>query len=345
MSDQKHHKLAPFDLHIHFEGAFAFVVETANSDTSDDAPITGVKVYGSNCDHLHAVTINEIHGAKTEEQATYMLENYWHCIDPKWSTSGQGGDAPSGMQLGDLKAKLKDTSPVLRNTRPVSGGWTIAMNLPVGPQGWNSYGLVNTENCFGGRDGGMIPASVATIQEIVYFDVLTYEFHGACFEPAPKTCPATNQVEGKRHRIDIHITSEMPNVIPTQPHQSRAVASMSSMLGLDLVFQKALPTSTAKGNHIIDTAHTAVGRGDKRSWNDSVTLGSSRQVNQVTAWMTFGNQMFYVCVLKKMYVVDTLPFCGPAPVLCCRFSRRSRSPHNFRMIRIAGRSMPNGNVH
>jgi hypothetical protein len=224
MSEQA--AVTPFDLRIHFEGAFVFSLQTANNASSDTTPLTGVQVYAPTCEHLHAATVNK--------GSMYMLENYWHCIDPVY----EAGTTATPITLGDVKKKLSSNTPMVPGNRPVGSGWTLAVNLPIPPNDWESDLEVSTTDpdskqpCFSGMSANIIPASVATEQIVIYKQITSVAFHGACF--APNFTPVNGVV-------DLVISSEMPDVIPTIPHQSRAISAMASLLGIDLVFQHPLP--------------------------------------------------------------------------------------------------------
>jgi hypothetical protein len=217
----------PFDLHIHFTGAFVFSIQTESNSSSESAKLTSVHVYAPNCDHMHAATVNDGNA--------YMLENYWHCIEPDY-----GAATPAAaITLGQLKTNIAATTPCVPGNRPVGSGWTVAIALPAPPNDWQSNLPVSSVDpasnmpCFGGVDVRLIPSSVATEQVLIYKQVYsTTRFHGACFNP--ELIPVNGVV-------DLFITSELPSVIPTRQHQVRAVSSMAGLLGLDLTLQHPLP--------------------------------------------------------------------------------------------------------
>jgi hypothetical protein len=216
----------PFDLRIHFLGAFVFSIQTSGNSQDPNAVLTAVNVYAPTCDHMHAATFNQ--------GSPYMLENYWHCIEPDYGSA----KAAPGITLGQLKANIQGNTPWVPGNRPVGGSWSVAVALPFPPNDWQSVSPVSTTDpassapCFAGIDAKIVPASVATEQILIYKQVYSAsQFHGVCFQPD------FTPVNGV---VDLIITSEAP-IIPTVQHQVRAASAMAGLLGLDLTLQIPLP--------------------------------------------------------------------------------------------------------
>ncbi|MFT4113226.1 hypothetical protein [Silvibacterium sp.] len=219
VSSQASTPSTPFELHLHFEGAFIFSVKTESNSSDAGAKITGVDVYAPVCGHTNAATINS--------GSTYMLESYWHCIDPQYAS----GYTPAPLTLGDLKTSISANTPWLSANRPIMGGWDIAFTLPAPPEEWVCDQFVaNASASFTGQDVGLIPASVALDQVLIYKQVTGAKFHGACFNPA------FTPVDGV---VSLYLTSEVP-YIPTLQHERRAADAMARLVGLDWVLQTPL---------------------------------------------------------------------------------------------------------
>jgi hypothetical protein len=219
----------PFDLHIHFQGAFVFSVKTEGNSSDPAAKLAGIEVYVPACGHTHAATINT--------GGTYMLENYWHCIDPVYSAT----PAPEAMTLGQLHQKIGANTPWTPGNRPIAGGWEVAFALPKPPNDWQCDLLVpGAASCFSGNDAGIIPASAAIEQILIYKQVLpTSKFHGACFP--------VNLIATEGRVVDLYLTSESP-YIPTRQHERRAVDAVAKLLGLDLMLETPLgPANVPSG--------------------------------------------------------------------------------------------------
>lgn len=218
----------PFDLHLHFAGPFVFSLKT---DPSSPDKLTGVEIYGPACGgHTHAATINT--------GSSYMLESHWHCIHPAFASTTR----PAPLTVSQLKTNVGANTPWVAANRPVKGGWEVAFSLPVPPDDWGCdlFVPVSKGTTFSGNDAGVIPTSVAIEHVLVYKQVLsTTQFQGACF---PVTLTPVNGI------VDIHITAENPDVIPTKQHERRAISAIAALLGLDLVLEVPLgPSSPPAG--------------------------------------------------------------------------------------------------
>lgn len=213
----------PFDLHLHFAGPFVFSLKT---DPSSPDKLTGVDIYGPACGgHTHTATINT--------GSSYMLESHWHSIYPAFGS----GTRPAPLTVSQLKANVGANTPWVPDTRPVKGGWEVAFSLPIPPDDWQCDLLVPVTKgtTFSGNDAGVVPAQVAIEHILVYKQVLpTTQFQGACFPVA------FTPVGGI---VDLHITSENPDVIPTKQHERRAIGAIATLLGLDLVLEVPLGPS------------------------------------------------------------------------------------------------------
>ncbi|GGH05488.1 hypothetical protein [Silvibacterium dinghuense] len=216
--------VTPFELHLHFEGAFIFSVKTEGNSSDPGAKITGVDIYAPVCGHTNSATINS--------GSTYMLESYWHCIDPVFAE----GYAPSPITLGALKTNIAANTPMVPGNRPIKGGWDIAFTLPVPPEDWACDEFVaNAPASFTGQDLGLIPASVALDQVLIYKNVTGANFHGACF---PADFAPVNGV------ASLYLNSEVP-YIPTLQHERRATDAIAQLVGLDWVLQTPLGAASA----------------------------------------------------------------------------------------------------
>ena len=214
----------PFDLYVHFQGTFVLSVATAANSSDPAAELTGVEVYTPACEHTNAVTINA--------GSTYMLESYWHCIDPLYS----GGHTP--ITLGQLQKNIGVNTPWAANNRPMGPAWDIAYKLPVAPDDWQCGILASATGpsgrCFSGNDASIVPDVVALEQILIYKQVSSVKFHGICF--AGDFTP----VNGATH---LYITSEVP-YIPTKQHERRAADAMAALLGLDMVLDYSIGATT-----------------------------------------------------------------------------------------------------
>jgi hypothetical protein len=164
-----------------------------------------------------------------------MLESHWHCIHPKFAS----GTRPAPLTVSQLKANVGVNTPLVPGTRPVKGGWEVAFALPIPPDDWQCELLVPVTKgtTFSGNDAGVVPAQVAIEQILIYKQVLpTTQFQGACFPVA------FTPVGGI---VDLHITAENPDVIPTKQHERRAISAIATLLGLDLVLEVPLGPSAA----------------------------------------------------------------------------------------------------
>src|ERR1700739_77491 len=215
----------PFDLKIHFQGAFIFSVQTERNSSDSGAKITGVQVYTPACEHTNAASING--------GSTYMLENYWHCIDPVY------GAAHTPLTLGQLEKNIGANTPWAASNRPMGSGWDIAYNLPIAPDDWQCGMLASASSpttgpSFSGNDAGIIAPVVALEPVLTYKQISSVRFHGAC-------CPADlTPVNGV---TDLVLTSEVP-FIPTKQHERRAADAMAALLGLDLVLDASIGAVT-----------------------------------------------------------------------------------------------------
>jgi hypothetical protein len=219
----------PFDLRIHFQGAFVFSVKTESGSSHPGATLASVEVYAPVCGHTNAATINS--------SGTYMLESYWHCIEPAYDPAS----TPSPITLGQVKANIGASSPWTSGNRPIAGSWDIAFRLPVPPEDWQCAQLVaGAAACFSGMDAGLIPSSVALEQVLTYKQVSSAKLHGACFNP---NFMPVNGV------VDLVLTSEIP-YIPTKQHQRRATDALAQLVGLDLSLESSLAPATPSSNAV-----------------------------------------------------------------------------------------------
>lgn len=223
VSTQASAPVTPFELHLHFEGAFIFSIKTENNSSDPNAKVTAVEVYAPKCGHSNAATINS--------GSTYMLESYWHCIDPVYPKAY----TPTPITLGEVKTNISAHTPMVSANRPIMGGWDIAFTLPVPPEDWACDQLVaNAKASFSGQDADTIPDSVALEQVLIYKNVTGANFHGFCF-PA-----AFLPVDGV---ASLYLTSEVP-YIPTLRHERQAADAMASLVGQDWVLQTPLGAAT-----------------------------------------------------------------------------------------------------
>ena len=89
-----------------------------------------------------------------------------------------------------------------------------------------------------GQDAGLIPNSVALEHVLIYKQVSSAEFHGACFEP---NFTPINGV------VDVLLTTEVP-YIPTKQHEWRAADALARLVGLDLTLESSLgPANVSSG--------------------------------------------------------------------------------------------------
>jgi hypothetical protein len=212
----------PYALNVRFEGAFIFSVQTEGNSTSPGAKVTGVDVYAPVCGHTNSATINT--------GSTYMLESYWHCIDPVYDPA----HTPAPITLGQLQKNIGANTPWTPGNRPIAQDWDIAFRLPV-PENWQCDSIVpGATACFSGSDAAIIPDSVALEHVLSYNQVTSVKFHGACF---PNDF---NPVGGV---TNLFLTSEVP-YIPTRQHERRAADAMAQLLGLDLLWETSLGTVT-----------------------------------------------------------------------------------------------------
>jgi hypothetical protein len=213
-----------YSFNVHFDGAFIFSLQTEGNSSSPDAKITGVDVYAPDCGHTNSATVNT--------GTTYMLESYWHCIDPVYDPAYQ----PVPITLGQVYKNIGANTPWTVGNRPIAPNWDIAFKLPVPPEKWICDFLVSgAPACFSGRDATLIPDTVALEHVISYNHVVSANFHGACFDPG------FNPVNGS---VDVYLTSEVPYT-PTTQHERRAADAMAQLLGLDLLWEHSLGTVTA----------------------------------------------------------------------------------------------------
>lgn len=215
----------PFDLRIHFEGAFVFSVKTEGNSSDPGAKLTGVEVFTPDCEHSNAAQING--------GGTYMLEGYWHCIDPAYPV------ARTPITLGQMQKNIGTNTPWTPGNRPIASSWGIAFSLPVPPDDWQCDLLASTSgagfsNCFSGNDANIIPAVVALEHILIYKQISSVNFHGPCF--ATDFTPVNGVT-------DLYITSEVP-YIPTRQHERRAADAMAGLLGLDLVLDYSIGSVT-----------------------------------------------------------------------------------------------------
>ncbi|MBB6147136.1 hypothetical protein HNQ77_005121 [Silvibacterium bohemicum] len=217
----------PFDLRIHFNGAFVFSIATEGNSSDANAKLTGVEIYTPVCEHSSGASING--------GATYMLEDYWHCIDPVYPA----GHVSAPLTLGQLQKNIGTNTPWVVSNRPMGADWGIAFKLPLPPDDWQCDFLASTSgpssgSCFSGRDATIIPSAVALEHIVIYKQVTSVELHGACFSTD------FSPVKGV---TDLYITSEVP-YIPTRQHERRAADAMAGMLGLDLVLDSSIGAVT-----------------------------------------------------------------------------------------------------
>lgn len=224
MSEVTPTPLTPFDLQVHFEGAFVFSVETESNSSDPDAVLSGVKVYGPTCGHTHAATTYS--SDVRNSQNAYMLENYWHCIDVQYAS---GATAPP-ITLGQLQQNVGANTPWTPNNRPVMGSWSVAVTLPLPPNDWQCDVFVPTTGSFSGKAAAIIPAEVALTQTLIYKQVQSVQFCGSCF---PCDFIPVNGV------VDLYILGDPPYV-PTKQHERNAIGSMAGLLGLDLLLETSL---------------------------------------------------------------------------------------------------------
>lgn len=214
----------PYELHIHFQGAFIFSLKTESSSSDGTAKLSGVEVYAPACGHTNAATINT--------GSTYMLESYWHCIDPTYDPSY----SPTPLTVSQLKQNVGSNTPWTPGKRPVMGGWDVAFLLPTPPEDWQCDLIVpNAQASFSGQDSALIPASVALEQILVYKQVTKLAFDGACFNAE---FPPVAGV------VDLFLSSEVP-FIPTLQHERRATDAMAKLMGLDIVLTTPLGSADA----------------------------------------------------------------------------------------------------
>lgn len=189
--------------------------------------LSGVEVYAPSCGHTNAATINT--------GSTYMLESYWHCIAPAYDSS----HTPTPITVGQLKQNVSSNTPWTPGKRPVMGGWDVAFLLPLPPEDWQCDLLVpDAQASFSGQDSGLIPASVALEQILIYKQVSGVAFDGACFNA--EFMPINGVV-------DLYLSSEVP-FIPTTQHERRAADAMAKLVGLDIVLTTPLgPAGSASG--------------------------------------------------------------------------------------------------
>jgi hypothetical protein len=216
-----------FELHIHFQGAFIFSVTTEGNSSHPNAKLTGVEVFTPACEHTNAATINT--------GSTYMLESYWHCIDPVYAAS----HSPAPLTLSQMQKNIGANTPWAASNRPMGAAWDIAYKLPIAPDDWQCGMLASTVgpstgSCFSGNDANIIPEVVALEQTLIYKQVSSVKFHGACF--AADFTPVNGVT-------DLYLTSEVP-YIPTRQHERRAADAMAGLLGLDLVLDYSIGSTT-----------------------------------------------------------------------------------------------------
>lgn len=233
MSEVTPTPLIPFDLQVHFEGAFVFSVETEPNSSGPDAVLSGVKVYGPACGHTHAATTYSSDARNT--QNAYMLENYWHCLEVQYAS-----DAPAApITLGQLQQNVGPNTPWTPNNRPIMGDWSVAVALPLPPNDWQCDIFVPTTGCFSGKAAAIVPAQVALTQTLIYKQVQSVELHGSCF-----FCDFV-PVDGI---VDLYFIGDPPYV-PTKQHERNAIGSMASLLGLDLLLETPLgPVAASSRN-------------------------------------------------------------------------------------------------
>ena len=218
--------ITPYTFNVHFDGAFIFALQTENNSSRPDAQIIGVDVYAPVCGHTNSATVNT--------GTTYMLESYWHCIDPVYDAAYY----PVPLTLGQVYKNIGANTPWTVGNRPVAPTWDIAFKLPVPPEKWICDFLVSgAKACFSGRDAKLIPDTVALEHVISYNQVTSVNFHGACFEPG------INPVSTGKS-ADLYLTSEVPYT-PTTQHERRAADAMAQLLGLDLLWEHSLGTVSA----------------------------------------------------------------------------------------------------
>ena len=188
--------------------------------------MTGIDVFAPECEHTNAININS--------GSTYMMESYWHCIDPQYPT----GHKPSPITLGQLQKNIGTNTPWAASNRPMGSNWSIAYKLPVAPDDWQCGTMASAVGpdgpCFSGNDAHIIPESVALEHILTYKQITSLEFHGLCF-PADFT-----PVNGT---TDIYLASEVP-YIPTKQHERRAADAMGALLGLDMVWDYSIGDAT-----------------------------------------------------------------------------------------------------
>jgi hypothetical protein len=227
----------PFDLRIHFDGAFLFSVQTEKNSSASSAKLAGVEVFTPDCEHTNAVTINT--------GSTYMLESYWHCIDPVYGAGKQS----SPLTLGQLHTKIAANTPWAANDRPMGAAWDIAYKLPP-PDDWQCGTLASAISpqgpCFSGNDAKIIPADVALEHILIYKQITSLLFHGVCF--AADFTPVSGVT-------DVYIVSEVP-YIPTRQHERRAADAMAGLVGLDLVWDYSIGAATLAAGKFQPKFHT-----------------------------------------------------------------------------------------
>jgi hypothetical protein len=227
-----------FDLRIHFQGAYVFSFQTDNSSSHPGAKLTGVEVFTPACEHTNAATINT--------GSTYMLESYWHCIDPVY------GDPHTAnpITLGQLQKNIAANTPWAVNSRPMGAAWDIAYKLPVAPDDWQCATLASATgpagSCFSGNDAKLIPAVVALEHILTYKQISSVKFHGACF--ATDFTPVNGVT-------NLYLTSEVP-YIPTRQHERRAADAIAALLGLDLVLDYSIGAATQAAGIFQPKFHT-----------------------------------------------------------------------------------------
>lgn len=226
-----------FDLYLHFEGAFVFSVETESNSSDPGAVLSGVKVYGPACGHTHAATTYS--SDVRNSQNAYMLENYWHCLEVTYPSTQT---APP-ITLGQLQTNIGTHTPWTPNNRPVMGGWSVAVALPLPPNDWQCDVFVPATGCFSGKAATTIPEQVALTQTLIYNKVQSAQFHGCCFP-----CDLTS-TDGEP--VNLYILGDPPYV-PTKQHERNAIGSMASLLGLDLLLETSLgPVGSSNNRRIM----------------------------------------------------------------------------------------------
>ena len=229
----------PFDLRIHFDGAFIFAVQTEGNSSDPGAKLTGVEVFTPDCEHTNSITINS--------GSTYMLESYWHCVDPAYGA----GHISSPITLGQLQTNVGANTPWAPSNRPMGPSWDIAYKLPVPPDDWQFGNLASAISpdgpCFSGNDARLIPDEVALEHILTWKQVTSVQFHGVCFEAD------FTPVNGA---TDIYLTSEVP-YIPTKQHERRAADAMAGLLGLDLTWDYSIGAATVAAGKFQPKNHVA----------------------------------------------------------------------------------------